>query len=237
MLTRWRKNMNFHPLFAFLCFLRLPDWGDVYRHWLHLLDTGQVSAWGLLARGGSPVTCQRLLDTEQTLATQHFHPSSHRQLVLSALLYSPRSSRLHPRPSSPLTATSSPQNTEQLSCEQHLDSAGVSGGGLLLQGSLLDLHVDVSQAQLQQHNLRCQESNCPGLLSRRDAGYCPIVPEWQKIHLTSCLWGEQQEVQQWDGKSSGTNADKLPFSRPIHFWVWSNLAAEEGAKELRISGS
>ena len=132
-----------------------------------------MSAWGLLARGGSPVTCQRLLDTEQTLATQHFHPSSHRQLVLSALLYSPRSSRLHPQPSSPLTATSSPQNTEQLSCEQHLDSAGVSGGGLLLQGSLLDLHVDVSQAQLQQHNLRCQESNCPGLLSRRDAGYCP----------------------------------------------------------------
>ena len=156
-----------------------------------------MSAWGLLARGGSPVTCQRLLDTEQTLATQHFHPSSHRQLVLSALLYSPRSSRLHPRPSSPLTATSSPQNTEQLSCEQHLDSAGVSGGGLLLQGSLLDLHVDVSQVQFCSSTTsdvrRATALDC----SRGEMQDTARVTENPRlIHLTSCLSGEQQEVQQ-----------------------------------------
>ena len=69
--------INFCPPCALLCFFRSPDSGDVYWHWLHLLDTGQVSALGL-ARGGSPVTCQRPLDwqTGRRLATQHFHPSS-----------------------------------------------------------------------------------------------------------------------------------------------------------------
>ena len=58
--------IDFCPPCALLCFFRSADSGVVYWHWLHLLDTGQVSASGL-ARGGSPVTCQRPLDWQSRL--------------------------------------------------------------------------------------------------------------------------------------------------------------------------
>ena len=44
--------------------------------------------------------------------------------------------------------------------------------------------------------------------------------------------------EQWEGhRSGGTNADKLPFSRTIHFWVSSNLGAASLKKRQKRCAS
>ena len=100
--------MNFCPLCAILCFFRSADWGDVNWHWLHLLDTSQVSAGGL-ARAGSLVTCQRgLADCcstgNQTLPSFLTSKPTRTLSLLCSILSSPT----RPPASDPLTATSSP---------------------------------------------------------------------------------------------------------------------------------
>ena len=123
-----------------MCFSPPSYSQDVNWRWLHILDARHMSAgedaahsslvneaWtcessGRPALPSSPRSHpgQVVLSACKLYSHALAHPG---QVVLSACkLYSPRSSRARPPGSSALTATSFAQNTERLSCKQHLDS-------------------------------------------------------------------------------------------------------------------
>ena len=124
------------------------------------------------------------------------------------------------------------QNTEQLSCKQHLDSRCLAWlpsppSPLPLCPSSWWIQAGGAQPPLQLSRLvqfRWQDSNCHGLLLLRsppaESGWLVANEEWQKVNSVANPFNKLPPKWAWGSAAmrgehlGGTNADKLPFSRP-----------------------